>query len=184
MSECTVSGCRNDLVARGFCSKHYQRARKSGMDVLPKVSLEDRFWAKVDKSGDCWEWTGYTLNDYGRFMVYEAGKKPVCWTAHRMSYTLAHGPIPDGMNVLHKCDNRACVNPSHLFLGTQSDNLVDALKKGRAPGMKITEDDVRSIRSLPDKTLRELSEMFGISESQAWNIRNNKQWIHVRATNT
>lgn len=179
MIGCKVSGCDGSFVARGFCGKHYQRARKDGMNTLPVIPFDERFWSKVDKSGECWQWTGHTLNGYGKVMVYKTGEKPVCWLAHRMSYVLAYKAIPEDMNVLHRCDNRGCVNPEHLFIGTQSDNLIDALKKGRAPGMKITEDEVRAIRAMPDKTLREIAEMFGISDAQAWNIRNHKQWKYV-----
>lgn len=87
----------------------------------------DRFWARVDKSGECWVWTGAALPaGYGRWkgahrLVY----------AHRFSWELANGPIPDGMLVCHRCDNPPCVRPDHLFLGTPTDNIRDMNAKGR-----------------------------------------------------
>lgn len=88
--------------------------------------IEDRFWAKVNKADECWEWTGSRVwNGYGQFrngkVVY----------AHRYAYELWFGPIPDGLLVCHVCDNRSCVRPEHLFLGDYQDNAQDASKKGR-----------------------------------------------------
>jgi len=96
--------------------------------------IADRFWAKVDKSiaSGCWEWqSSIRGNGYGAFFTHliEEGRK--CYGAHRYSWMLAHGPIPDGLWVLHKCDNRICVNPDHLFLGDRTDNMRDCAQKGR-----------------------------------------------------
>ncbi len=99
---------------------------------MPKrVAPWVRFWTHVDKSGDCWIWTGarYALG-YGAFGPKGTG----AMGAHRYSWILAHGEIPTGMLVLHKCDVRCCVNPDHLFLGTQKDNIADMIAKGRRRG--------------------------------------------------
>jgi hypothetical protein len=91
------------------------------------ATVEDRFWANVDKSGDCWEWqASVNLDGYGRFCL--KGKRI---RAHRLSWVLANGEIPEGMCVLHKCDNPPCVSPDHLFLGTRADNVRDMVQKGR-----------------------------------------------------
>jgi hypothetical protein len=90
-------------------------------------SAADRFWSKVEKSDECWKWTAGKHNaGYGVF--WEKGR---FYKAHRWSWERERGPIPDGLNLLHKCDNPACVRPDHLFLGTQKDNVNDMVSKGR-----------------------------------------------------
>lgn len=88
----------------------------------------DRFWAKVRKTNTCWLWIGATIKGgYGSF----GGIKCKVGMAHRFSWTLHNGPIPAGLDVLHRCDTPPCVNPEHLFLGTQTDNSRDMVQKGR-----------------------------------------------------
>lgn len=97
-----------------------------GVYVRNVGPVGDRFWPHVAKSAGCWEWTGSRhRNGYGQF--YYRGPA----MAHRVSWELANGPVPDGMLVCHRCDNPPCVRPDHLFLGTQADNLVDMVSKGR-----------------------------------------------------
>src|SRR3990172_4237019 len=90
------------------------------------------FWAKVNKSDGCWTWTASKRKfGYGAFVWADSEGRIIQGRAHRFSYELHHGPIPLGICVLHKCDNPACVRPSHLFLGTRADNNFDMLSKGR-----------------------------------------------------
>ena len=101
----------------------------------PKIgAVIKRFWDRVQKSDGCWEWTG-NLNEHGYGRTRTGQGRRVAY-AHRMSWTLAHGLIPSGMNVCHQCDNRKCVNPLHLFLGTQRDNMRDCLAKGRLRNLR------------------------------------------------
>jgi hypothetical protein len=93
-----------------------------------RTDLSDRFWAKVQKTDTCWLWTG-TLRPHG-YGEMSIGRRGFV-RAHRLSWVLHHGPIPDEAWVLHRCDNTRCVNPDHLFLGTPKDNTQDMLHKGR-----------------------------------------------------
>src|SRR5258707_545503 len=94
---------------------------------------EDRFWRHVQKSDNCWEWTNSLARGYGAF--YDGTRQVV---ASRFSWELHNGPITDGLWVLHRCDNRKCVRPDHLFLGTAEDNTQDSIAKGRYFKHKLT----------------------------------------------
>lgn len=129
---CAVLDCDRLSVKRSLCDLHYQRARVTGR--LDLKTDEERFWSHVDKSGECWIWTasrvpwGYGKTVRNREETY----------AHRYSWEMAYGPIPDGMLVMHSCDNPPCVNPSHLLLGTPKDNMDDMRAKGRWRPRRVT----------------------------------------------
>lgn len=153
--------------------------------------VEARFWKRVlrnDASG-CWEFIGPKQKGYG-VVARNGGTTP----AHRYSYELAHGPIPSGLLVCHKCDNHPCVNPEHLFLGTQKDNMQDCAKKGRLNtcrgeaararvATKLTPEKVRAIRARyaqGDISCARLAPEFGVYKSTIERVVNRKRWTDIQ----
>lgn len=109
-----------------FCNQSCITAWTNKRRTIP---LEARFWMQVDKTEGCWLWRGSTRpNGYGRLQIVESRSAP---GVHRISYELHYGPIPDGLFVCHRCDTPLCVNPEHLFLGSQADNMHDRQRKGK-----------------------------------------------------
>lgn len=161
------------------------------MPRKPRPVVE-RFWPKVKKAGanDCWLWTAATA-DFGYGVIGAGARGTGLIRAHRLSWEIANGAIPDGLFVLHKCDVPACVNPAHLFLGTLEENNADMTAKGRRVNPpdsrgeingngKLTVANVLEIRALAGtRTLKEISAMFGIGQSQAHRIISRESWSHV-----
>jgi hypothetical protein len=170
------------VMAKGagrFCSRSCVEAYR----VRP---IEELFWAHVDKQGPvvqadlgpCWLWTAGTVNaGYGKF---GSGK-----LAHRVAYELVYGTIPSGLFVLHHCDVRTCVNPTHLFVGNHRDNMADMRAKGRAArnltGAKLTANEVAEIRRLAAQGVERwtLMRSYNVSVSTISVIVNRKTWKHV-----
>lgn len=146
--------------------------------------------SKINKKTGCVEWIGSTRNGYGRLTIgsrTDGTRKTV--TAHRLSYEINIGDIPDGMFVCHKCDNPKCINPSHLFAGSRQDNVNDREKKGRnnLSGIhksgeghsrsKLTWDDVARIRGMSGLSQQHIADLFGVSRSTIKDILHGKTWI-------
>lgn len=133
----------------------------------------------------CWIWMkGWGNNDYGK--IWLRGKTV---SAHRISWELTHGPIPEGLNVLHKCDVPPCVNPDHLFLGNDSDNIQDALKKGRfALGERSGKSKLSAIQAkailTEQGTYAQIANKYGIEETTVGCIKRRETWKHVKAVST
>lgn len=166
-------------------------------DAQKLKEVQSRFWSKVNKltESGCWEWTGSVnlppVLPYGRFTLNGVVK------AHRVSWILEYGKIPDGLCVCHKCDNPRCVRPDHLFLGTHKDNQQDCLNKGRhvvkygrqpgtkfgvnAPSARLTEPQVLEIRSkyAISKNRLELARKYNITPQAIGKIVNRKSWTHL-----
>lgn len=152
-----------------------------------KVPLAERFWSKANRStaDACWEWqAGCTKTGYGEFGV--SGKM---LRAHRVAWEIVNGPIPPAVDVCHRCDNRRCVNPDHLFLGTRSDNMRDCAAKGRVRGAvepgerhssaKLTEAQVLTILADNVSSHVELGLRYGVKKHHIYAIRVGKKWRHL-----
>jgi hypothetical protein len=157
------------------------------------VEVENRFWSKVETGeiDECWECVGMRLGKDGRYGRFEVKRKIML--AHRFSYQLFHNRlIKDKMNICHKCDNTSCVNPHHLFEGTQQDNMNDMTNKGRRRfnpskgekngNVKLTEVQVKEIRAKYAKggtSYRSLAKEYGLDNTTIGDIINRKLWKHV-----
>lgn len=146
----------------------------------PVIKRLDHFSMPVTESG-CWIWLGAANADgYGSIDIGDKSMR-----AHRASWEAHRGPVPEGMSVLHRCDVPSCINPDHLFLGTQLENIADRTRKGRGkhqvysgeahPCCKLTAATVDYIRNSPLKQ-RELARIFGTSQSHVSNIQRGKRW--------
>lgn len=142
-----------------------------------------QFFDNVKKTNGCWEWTrGKTSAGYGA--VWWGGKTEA---AHRLSYRLHRGPIPEGMYVCHSCDNPACVNPDHLWLGSLQDNHKDMMLKEREyrgsqhHTTQITEDDVVAMRNLraSGMTPTEIANIYGLKRPMVSHICTGRNWKHA-----
>jgi len=155
-----------------------------GNNQYSGLTLLNRFEQKVEliPFSTCHWWVA-ALDTYGYGQILIDG---TAQRTHRVCYQLYRGPIPNELQVLHTCDNRSCVNPDHLFLGTNQDNVDDKVKKGRQSAMKgtknpraiLSEDDVRQIRA-SDNTQAELSLEYGVSQSSINNVVHRLSWKHV-----
>lgn len=156
-----------------------------------KIPLADRFWKHVDKNGPtvrpeldpCWLWVA-SRNRNGYGLLMSNGKHVA--VAHRVSWVLHKGdPIPDGLFVLHRCDNPPCVNPEHLFLGTNADNMRDMAEKGRSGAggfnKKVNEAQVKEIRRrhAAGENRTHLGREYGVSKWTITQIVNRRRWSHV-----
>lgn len=157
---------RKDQERRLYCSP-----------ACREIPAVERFWTQVKKTAQCWEWTGRVDRDgYGEFYPVQA---------HRFSWQLHNGSIPDGMCVLHRCDNPPCTNPDHLFLGTVTDNNNDRIAKGRSlrgnnHGMaKLADRQIREIRRRYREggiTQQRLGDEYGVDQTNISLIIRRHSW--------
>ena len=151
-----------------------------------KRTMEERFWSLVSRSGgdDCWHWNAYT-HPGGYGMMQRSGRGTVD-RAHRVSCEIHFGPIPAGFHVLHRCDVRNCVNPKHLFIGTNADNVADKVKKGRTARVRGTRNGLARLsdaqvighRCLMDNgsAIKALSRQLSIPRSTLRHIMYRRTW--------
>lgn len=150
-----------------------------------RTPLADRFWSNVHKTDGCWLWTG-TYQRYG--VISRPGRQNGRVYAHRLSWEIHNGEVPEGLSVCHTCDNTKCVNPKHLFLGTHNDNMKDCLDKGRhicqrpgwrpKPNSKIDRETAEEIRRrvASGEPQKSCSVDYGIAQCTVSQIVNYKLW--------
>ena len=146
--------------------------------VYPRLLFEERFWLHVIKSDGCWVWKGALTKDgYG---CIERNTRLL--RTHRVSWELTNGTIPEGLLVMHHCDNRPCVNPDHLFIGTVGDNNRDCLRKGRhryiLPNLKLNIQQVMQIREALTRgeSQKVLASHYGVTAGHIHRIKTGKKW--------
>lgn len=197
--KCKAHGCKNLAAAKEVCLKHWKRLKRHGsLDLPPRQKpFLERFLERINKTDACWLWTGETSYGYGT-LNQDGSTKGIL--AHRFSYKHFVGPIPDGLCVLHRCDNPPCVRPDHLFTGTRGDNNRDMAAKGRNRwtadfltadknrvkgskhhNAKLTDRKILSIRSRRKMggILADLSRKYGVGISTISRICRHEAWKHI-----
>lgn len=197
INKCKVEGCDKRRARQGFCSLHYQRNKTYGTPFPDKllryisVSIHDGYENWVIRKDGCWGWSGWH-NPAGYAYFSHKQKK---YAAHRYSYEYYNGPIKQGMMVCHHCDNPECSNPTHLFLGTNSDNMKDCYMKGRRKNIpvecmprgeschlsKLKTEQIIEIKKMIQTgfTNTEIACLFPVTHKNISLIRNEKIWKHI-----
>lgn len=208
MKLCQVEGCCRPAFSQGerplkgsdentlkYCRKHLAWLRKYGSTERHRYSqgtVEERFWKFVDKTESCWVWNGSkNAKGYGLMQgaPIKGQKRGKTILAHRVSYQLHNGDLGPDDCVLHSCDNPQCTNPAHLRKGTQSENIKEAIAKRRkfvpvaygenSPKSKLTEEQVRFIKSHPELGHKSIADMFGLSPNCIRGVRIGRTWTHI-----
>ena len=184
---CKIDGCKNKIKARELCSGHYTRLNRHGDPGIKKKKWREKLDYKISDTG-CFEVTSHKPGIPGYPQMNFGGKKT---TAHRKVYEEMFGEIPKGLVVRHKCDNRICINPEHLEIGTPADNMRDMYERNREArgekngSHKLKEIEVREIKeALKEKVhlgqnVRFLAEKYQVSRTTIYSIYHKKAWKHL-----
>jgi hypothetical protein len=175
---CKFPQCTRKILAKGWCSAHYQQVVVYGKDpkpIIEPMTLIERLMSKIIKTETCWLWTGLLNNTgYGRLnsKLY----------AHRVIFEIYNNiKLTKNQEVCHKCDNPRCVRPDHLFLSEHSGNMLDMAVKGRSGNKKLSDEQVIEIRRLkPLMSYKQLSEMFCVSKSSIKDIISGRNYAWLK----
>lgn len=187
-----IGGSNNECLVNNESVGHSTESR--GLSWRGQQPISTRFWSKVNKEGSvhpvigtsCWLWTGLVVARYGQISLgHPSTPGAKRWKAHRFSWELHNGPIPEGLRVLHICDNCLCVRPDHLRLGTQRENVHDSIRKGRRNAFghqKLQADDVRIIRSQAERGIpvEDIASAFSIAPRTVRGILRGETWRHAK----
>ena len=190
---CCIKECDKASSTLGLCVNHYRRNRLYGSPVAMKghsglfigKTPDDRFEMMVIRKPGCWGWRGSTDRDgYAIFRGEFDGE--IYRKAHRYSYARTTGVHPGPLQILHSCDNPTCVNPDHLSLGTNADNMADKIAKGRARVFRgeaagravLTEVQAREVLSDP-RSYQQIATDYGVTASAIGSIKNRDSWRHL-----
>jgi len=188
MNVCSASNCDIESKRRGYCIKHYTRLLRHGDINHTAVIVNDNEARLKNNSvvieNGCWEWVKHIKNGYGI-----SGLNGKIEQAHRASWKVFVGEIPKGMQVNHKCHNKKCINPDHLYIGTQKQNMQDMISAGRganrkgssSPMAKLNEEKVYKIKELIEsgEPIKNIAREYCVCESTIRAIRSNLTWKHV-----
>lgn len=188
---CSIDGCDRPALSRGWCASHYSRWQRNGSPTdyryrpqgLSREAAFRHYMPGDPPSSECWIWTS-TCDEPG-YGILGFGKRNVF--AHRISYEIFVGPIPDGLITRHTCDNPPCVNPAHLLLGTDADNSDDKVSRKRhAHGVahshaKLDDDAIREIRTLraAGRMYKDIAPIYGVHPGTIGGIVRGERWKHV-----
>src|SRR5688572_17981350 len=193
MLTCCIKGCEKEVEALGLCVNHWRLNRKYGSPVAYKthaglmrgLTPEQRFWKQTKKGDGCWLWAaGLDKDGYGAFRGELGGV--VYKKAHRFSYALHTGEVIGSKHICHTCDNPRCVNPAHLFAGTNADNMADKKRKGRSHvpfGVSnhkaiLSDDQVKTILS-DARPYAQIAADYGVAASTIGSLKQRISWRHV-----
>lgn len=184
---CAVSWCQEDAKTKGYCRNCYNRWRKHGNpertprrmvngDASPEERLKFAGWTTTESG--CWEWGG-RLDKKGYGVLALREKRQVF--AHRTAYETWVGPIPEGLNILHECDNPPCINPEHLHPGTQKENLDEMVSRGRRNSFKPKYSEVREMREriAAGESSENIARDYRVTVATVEGIRRGETWKHV-----
>lgn len=185
---CSAPGCESTAKSKGLCVKHYTRLIRYGDIQATKVIVGDDISrlksSMVISATGCWEWSKFRKNGYG-----VAGLNGRLEQAHRASWMVFKGEIPEDMQINHKCNNRPCINPDHLYIGDQLQNMKDMSDANRGKWhkgndnaqSKLNDESVKEIKLMIESgaTNRSIAAFFDVSQSCISQIKNGRTWTHV-----
>lgn len=185
LSKAKYTQCRHCMMVARWKDESYRS--KIARERFPLI---ERFWhyLKIGSEAECWEWQGPLISQkcpYGALAV--RGHRRVL--AHRLSWEIHNGPIPEGLFICHTCDNPRCCNPKHLYAGTSQDNMRDKAQRGKGYNQgeaqwraKLTNEQVLTIRkrrAAGGCTLQSLADEYGVNKGAIWSVVHRKSWVHI-----